>query len=156
MARHLLLISAGLLATAAPAGAQYPFPYNQPPYAQQTGGMAGPPLSPYLNLLNGNGNPAVNYYNFVRPQLQQQQQMQAYGGGAMIGIDNYGLGSVLPTNDWTARIPRPSGVLNGNPGAFMNYGAYFNSMGSIGPQTRGQPTAANRPAQPGVGAVPRR
>ena len=32
------------------------------------GAFRGPnaPLSPYLNLL-GNGNPAANYYNFVRP-----------------------------------------------------------------------------------------
>jgi hypothetical protein len=28
------------------------------------------PISPYLNLLNGTGNPATNYYNFARPLLQ--------------------------------------------------------------------------------------
>jgi hypothetical protein len=153
MVRHLFLLSAGLLVTAGPATAQYPYPYQQPGYANPPGGMAGPPLSPYLNLLNG-GNPAVNYYNFVRPQLQLQQQ-QLYGGGGTAMIGEYPLASALPTSDWTARIPRPTGSLNGNPAAYMAYGPYFNSMGTIGSAARGQPSAA-RPAQSAVPNVPRR
>jgi hypothetical protein len=31
------------------------------------GGNRGSPISPYLNLLGGGGNPATNFYNFVRP-----------------------------------------------------------------------------------------
>lgn len=40
--------------------------------AQSSGAAAprsSPPLSPYLNLLRG-GNPAVNYFNAVRPGVQ--------------------------------------------------------------------------------------
>src|SRR2546430_11217792 len=85
MARHLLrtlLPAAALLAAAAPTAAQYPYPYPQSAYGPTPGGQPGSPLSPYLNLLNGPSNlPGVNYYNFVRPNLQLQQQQQIYGGG---------------------------------------------------------------------------
>ena len=62
--------------------AQYPYP----PGGYQPGGVYGtparPPVSPYLNILQGTGNPGVNYYNFTRPALQTQQfyqQQQSYG-----------------------------------------------------------------------------
>ena len=53
--RHLCWLTAGLLATAGSAVAQYPYPYPPQAYRSTPGGMAGPPLSPYLNLLNGPG-----------------------------------------------------------------------------------------------------
>lgn len=55
------------------ASAQQPYqnaPLNYSPYPaspQASGGVGRPPLSPYLNLLNGN-NPALNYYYGIRPQ----------------------------------------------------------------------------------------
>ncbi len=150
MARHLFLLTAGLLATAGTAAAQYPYPY--PPQAYGTpGSMAGPPLSPYLNLLNGPGNNAgVNYYNFVRPQLQLQQQQQFGGGGTIGAIDPYPLASDI-TLDPTGRLPRSTGL----PVAFMNYGPYFNSMGTIGVANRGGQPAAARAGQMTAPSVPR-
>jgi hypothetical protein len=77
------------------AEAQYPNslpgpwqPYS--PYSQQ--GMAPnpynrgtQPLSPYLNLLRGTGNPAVDYYFGVRPGTPAGQPLGPqpnFGGGA--------------------------------------------------------------------------
>jgi hypothetical protein len=49
--------------------------YAQAPIAPQapTQPYSPPVVSPYLNLLN-RGNPAINYYGLVRPQVQEQQQ----------------------------------------------------------------------------------
>lgn len=64
---------AGVLAAVGPLVAQQPYqngPLNYSPYPaspQASGGVGRPPLSPYLNLLNGN-NPALNYYYGIRPQ----------------------------------------------------------------------------------------
>ena len=52
------------------------------PQSLQVNPLTRPPVSPYLNLFRG-GNPALNYYDLVRPQqefattLQQLQQQQA-------------------------------------------------------------------------------
>ena len=151
MARHLFLLTAGLLATAGSAVAQNPFPYqSQGGFGSSPGGMAGPPLSPYLNLLNGPGNPGVNYYNFVRPQLQMQQQQFYGGGGGITAIDPYPLATDI-TLDPTGRLPRSTGL----PVAYMNYGPYFNSMGTIGVATRGGQSAA-KAGQTSTPSVPRR
>jgi hypothetical protein len=152
MARQLLLLTGAWLAIAGPAAAQYPYPYPPQNYGSPAGSPAGPVLSPYLNLLNGpTGNAGVNYYNFVRPQLQLQQQQQVFGGGGTIAaIDPYPLASEIVL-DPTGRLPRSTGL----PAAFMNYGPYFNSMGTIG--RAGPPGAAARPGQaPAVPNVPRR
>lgn len=152
MVRHLLLLTTGLLAIAGPAAAQNPYPYPPQAYGTPPGGMAGPPLSPYLNLLNGPGNAGVNYYNFVRPNLQQQQQSYGGGGGGISAIDPYPLATDI-TLDPTGRLPRSTGL----PVAFMNYGPYFNSMGTIGVASRGgQSAGAGRAGQPAVPSIPRR
>jgi hypothetical protein len=51
--------------------------YAQPPVTPQapTQPYSPPVFSPYLNLLN-RGNPAINYYGIVRPEVQAQQQLQ--------------------------------------------------------------------------------
>src|SRR6266446_4651817 len=89
---------AALLLLAATAAAQYP-PYQNGfggyPGApnggygggQQYGGVpyGGSPLSPFLNLrggINGTSNPAVNYYNFVRPNLPNVNRMGGFNPGA--------------------------------------------------------------------------
>jgi hypothetical protein len=152
MARHLFLLTAGLLASAGSAMAQNPYPYPPQAYGPTPGGMAGPPLSPYLNLLNGPGNAGVNYYNFVRPNLQLQQQGYGGSGGGISAIDPYPLATDI-TLDPTGRLPRSTGL----PTAFMNYGPYFNSMGTIGAAGRGgQAAAAGRAGQPAVPSIPRR
>jgi hypothetical protein len=151
MTRHLLgmlLPAAAILAAAGPAGAQYPYPYPT------AGGVYTSPLSPYLNLQNGRGLPGVNYYNFVRPGLQAQQQ-QYSGNVGLANIDPFSLGSDLGI-DPTKQLPRATGSLNAQPAAFMNYGSYFNNMGTIGGTTGyrgGQQTAGGRAPVP---SVPRR
>jgi hypothetical protein len=138
-----LLPAAALVAVAAPAAAQYPYPY---PNAAV--GSAQSPLSPYLNLQSGRGNPAVNYYNFVRPGLQaQQQQYSGYGG--FTNIDPFSLGTDL-TADPTKQLPRPTGV----PAYFMNYGGNFNAMGTIGVPYGGRPGGGAPSASLGRPAVP--
>ena len=50
-----------------------------PPRPQQPPAPAAPyrpPVSPYLNLLNRQTSPAVNYYGIVRPQVQFGQAIQ--------------------------------------------------------------------------------
>jgi hypothetical protein len=143
-----LLPAVALLAAVGPAAAQYPYPYPTQGYGQ--GYRPSSPLSPYLNLLGGpSNNAAVNYYNFVRPNLQLQQAQQMYGGG-IAPLDTYSLASDI-TLDPTKALPRSTGL----PTAFMNYGGYFNSMGTIGvPTARGaQPAVGGRPPVP---SVPRR
>src|SRR4051794_38989179 len=98
MKRHLLrtvVLLGGWQAADGQASAQYPqypypsaFTYGQQPYAPpgyQPGGAFGtparPPVSPYLNLLQNNRSPAVNYYNFTRPALQNQQFFQQQQSG---------------------------------------------------------------------------
>jgi hypothetical protein len=146
MNRHLLMLTAVVLATVGHAAAQYPYPY-QSPYGQQPT-YSPPVLSPYLNLRNGNFNNAgVNYYNFVRPQLQLQQQQMLYGSSYNPALEPFPLASdinVLPDS----RLPRATGL----PVTYMNYGSYFNSLGSIGAATR-QPQAAAAPTAGGPTAT---
>lgn len=88
-----------------------------------------PGLSPYLNLTRGanTGFGAVDYYNFVRPAQQANQQYVGrpygpYGGfGGRFNVDP----DVQLDSDSVLRSA-------GTPTAFMNYGRYFNSMGTIG------------------------
>jgi hypothetical protein len=131
---ELLVLAIAIVAgIGSPAAAQNPFPYNQNPYnsylqQSQQQNQRPPVLSPYLNLLN-RGNPAVNYYNFVQPQLQQNQQY----GGAIGPQAGYQVGdeAILDPNDPTTRGPRSSA----HPTTFGNTGAFFNSLGTIGPAT---------------------
>src|SRR5947208_16346116 len=128
MSRHRLygsLAAAGWLAAAGADAAQYPYP---PGYGTGgTPGAARPPVSPYLNILQGTGNPAVNYYNFTRPALQGQQfyqQQQSFGLGP---VEPFGLASrdVLyapPGTGPSERMPSPTG----HESVFMNTGRYFN------------------------------
>lgn len=119
----------------------------QSPYGRQgssnaaISGLTGSPLSPFLNLNSGRGSPAVNYYNFVRPALQQQQQQLFGGGGPAPFSDPYPLASDI-TLDPTGPLPRPTGL----PATFGTYGGYFNSMGTMGVPTfgRGSPQQLNR------------
>ena len=53
------------------AAAQFGSPLGQPPQNP----LGTPSFSPFLNLGRG-GNPAMNFYGLVRPQLQTQQSLQ--------------------------------------------------------------------------------
>jgi len=138
--RHLML-AAACLALAAPARAQYP--YVRP----QTNPYNKPVVSPWINLNRG-GNPAVNLYGLVQPQLetsstltqlQQQQQALATGAVALGGNQN------LPTT--------------GHPTRFLNYSHYFLRQGGqttdgtagasqFGSTYAGAGTAPNNPFAP--------
>jgi hypothetical protein len=159
MNRHLLralAVTAGWLAPAGLALAQPPYqPPFQPGYG--VGGFpvipsARPPLSPYLNLLQGTGNPAVNYFNFTRPALQAQQFFQqppSFGlppAGEPFGLASTDVASD-PRRNLTGQLPRATG----HPTTFMNPMGYFNSYGTIGaPFGRG--AGAGAAARPQVGA----
>lgn len=91
-----------------------------------------PQLSPYLNLIRGNtaGFSAVDYYNFVRPA---QQAVGAFAGRPLGSAPPFGgggrFGLTVDPDTGLASTARPTGA----PGVFMNYGSYFNRLGTIGP-----------------------
>lgn len=69
----------------------------QGPYVQpMTNPYARPAVSPYLNLARG-GNPGINYYGIVRPQLQfnssllQLQQAQVQDAADLSQLVNQGV-----------------------------------------------------------------
>jgi hypothetical protein len=82
-------------------------------------------LSPWLNLGLGTGNPAINYYLGVLPEVARRTDERRFGA-AITDIDRR-LGATLEPDELFAPL---SGT--GHPSAFMNYGGYFN-MGRGGP-----------------------
>lgn len=136
MKRLLIVLGLfGLVLVYAPAPA-WAQPYNQPgnlnPYAR-------PVTSPYLNLLNRQGNiPAVNYYGIVRPEIafrnsiQQLRQQDAQIQQNVNGLEE------------AATLP-----VTGHTSGFMNYRSFFMTMGRPGAGATAPITAApTRPAQP--------
>jgi hypothetical protein len=99
----------------APASAQFTYPFRPPQY----GPYYQTQLSPYLNMLRP-GDPAVNFYTGVVPEVQRRQDRNA------IYSSLQGLGS---------QIPLPPGITNrdidlplastGHPTAFGYTGTYF-------------------------------
>jgi hypothetical protein len=84
----------GLLAAAAPGQAQ--FIYTQP----ATSPFYRPPVSPYLNLALP-GNPALNYFGLVQPQINTFNQIgllqgQLYQQQALLGAGYGGYGTGYP------------------------------------------------------------
>jgi hypothetical protein len=93
--------------------------YAQPPAASQ-GPMqpySPPVFSPYLNLLN-RGNPAINYYGIVRPEMQDQQQLQRL---------QFGLARTNAEIEATTTTP---GLLptTGHTVGFMTQARYFGTV----------------------------
>lgn len=86
-----------------------------------------PAFSPYLNLLRGGVNPAVNYYGLVRPQiafqqqsflLQQQVNQNAQSLQTLQTLSTAGLAAQQPMLPYT-----------GHPVVFNNMGGgYFNNL----------------------------
>jgi hypothetical protein len=123
LAAYLLTAGLVLLVGTEPASAQYPGgqPYN--PYQQ-------PIFSPYLNL-NRPGNPAINYFGLVKPQLDtnrqlqtlQTQQMAQMAQMAQMGIPTEG----EALTGWSN---------TGHPTMFSGYSHYF------GQNAKGQPSGA--------------
>jgi hypothetical protein len=110
------LVSAALAAAPGRATAQGFGTFGRPPVGR-------PAVSPFLNLFRG-GNPAINYYGLVRPEIDTrnsllQLQQQSVQGAIPLGI-------VGQPTDRTLQGP-PS---TGHPVRFGNYGRYFANLGS--------------------------
>jgi hypothetical protein len=91
----------------------------QPPAPRPPARQSTPSFSPYLNLLRG-GNPAINYYGLVRPELefrgairQLQQQVETIPGQGLPAA----AGQLPPT---------------GHPVQFMNLSHYYPSASRPG------------------------
>lgn len=148
----LAVLSVGTVASAQPV----------PP----TGAPSRPVFSPYLNLLNNNGNPALNYFGLVVPQQQFQQQASQFQ--QQLNTANADFQSLQMQNRQIV-----GGLLDallpstGNVATFNNTRGYFNRVGGGSAGTFGggrpggmQPSFArpaiggsglNRPSVPGVG-----
>lgn len=124
------VLMAWLILGCIPASAQYTYPFRPPQYGPgyQT------QLSPYLNMLRP-GDPAVNFYTGVLPEVQRRQDRNAVFG-SLQGL--------------TMQFPAPPGIneedydapmySTGHPTAFNYTGMYFNSsmmgQGSMSPYSR--------------------
>jgi len=126
----LVTITAGL------ASAQNP--YWQSGYAPA---RTRPVVSPYLSLTNG-GNPALNYFNGVRPQqafnnqINRLQQSVAANQQALTGL----------------QAASPLGP-TGHPVEFLSYQQYFNTFGGgAGSRSSGGRGASTMGAGTSMGA----
>jgi hypothetical protein len=77
-----------------------------------------PVLSPYLNLLN-RGNPAINYYGIVRPEVQDQQQLQRL---------QFGLARTTAEVEAATTTAAPGLPTTGHTVSFMTHASYFNTV----------------------------
>ena len=115
------LIALTLALAAGAAEAQQPGVQPSTPYQ-----YSPPTVSPYLNLLN-RGNPGINYYGIVRPQIQANQQFQTL---------QYGLARTTAEAEAanaTATAPAPGQLPDtGHATGFMTYTKYFNTVSPRG------------------------
>jgi hypothetical protein len=131
-----ILVSLGAWAFLAggPVHAQYPYGPGRVPAP-----LAGPTVSPYLNLLRA-GNPTfLNYYGLVRPQLEfgvSIQRLQQQVGVAQQTATEAEAG---------ARLPLPP---TGRPVGFQTQYRYFQNLGALGGITRAQQPLVGRPGLP--------
>lgn len=152
-----------LLLAAVPAWGQYPpsgggFP--QPPSFGSR--MPQSPLSPYLNLLNGNGgNAAANYYNFTRPLLQQQGMSpfgpQQFGQSAGGFQQQIGFLPPVPLPEYaTLDATDPTGKKLPPTGHPVQYGNRFSGAGMNPTQSGFAPTGQQPPRpSPPTKTIPR-
>jgi hypothetical protein len=170
----------GLLSLTASAVAQFPpnyggnqyggfgggwgggFGSNFNPYGGINVGAAGAfrgpnaPLSPYLNLLNP--NPAVNYFNFVRPNT-----FSPFRGAGLSPFPAGGRQSFFPTlsdideedfprsSEYKVKLPNGEEETRVKMGPTGHPAAYGNTMGYFGPLTTSQGgigSAGNRGMKP--------
>jgi hypothetical protein len=75
------------------------------------------PYSPYLNLLRSGGSVTSNYYGLVRPQIQNDANLQQLQRQIQVGQQN----AVVQTVD--------TGVITGQLAGFQTQGAYFRGAG---------------------------
>jgi hypothetical protein len=135
---RLPLITLGFLLAPSLAQAQGPGPYVRP---QMANPYARPVFSPYLNLLNGNTNPAINYYGLVRPEIEFRSSLQQLQQQV----------NALPPAPGVAEIGIP---VTGHTTQFLNYSHFFAGPGPNAGAAGRRPTSGPQavPTQPSVAA----
>lgn len=126
--KHLLWALAIVCWKVTPCAAQ--LGYNRPVGS----GLNRPTTSPYLNLNRG-GNPALNYYNLVRPEFEFRNAYQGLQGQL-----NQQQQQML--NRETAEEGLP---VSGHATRFFNYSHYYPSAG---PQRASLGQGRTAPARP--------
>src|SRR5262249_31663980 len=126
MKQHLA-VSAGLsflclLASGQAFGQGYIPGAGFSPYRRPLAPYQRPAVSPYLNLLRGGADPAINYYGLVRPQMEFRNSLVGIAEQQALGQQSISdLESSLDTS--------------GHRSLFMNHQRYFMNLGiSAGPQ----------------------
>lgn len=91
---------------------------SRPEYARMRG---RPAVSPYLNMLRGGSSPALNYYNLVRPQVDQ------YRGFQTQGYEIGRLNQEVAEQGKSIKALRPDAPVRatGHPSLFFDYTHYF-------------------------------
>jgi len=130
--KRFTLAALAALAVAAllgPGRASAQFPYQQP---QDANPYKRPAFSPYLNMARG-GNPAVNYYGLVRPQMATSQALQTLAVGQQIQQ----FGQSAPGGAFQSNQGQDLGLggmpVTGHAATFFNYSTYF-PQGTAGGQ----------------------
>ncbi len=148
MKRYLLTLILTAVA-ALPAAAQFP---GQPGFTPTPGeyqpniyNRRNQPLSPYLNLLRGQGNPGIDYYYGVRPGLQSggQPLTNQFGSG--------GGGNLSSSQMRTGYLPQ-AGVPSLEPIALPDAGKEVILQPSGHPVSYGNTFGISRAGIPGAAA----
>jgi hypothetical protein len=151
------LVLAAILAAAPPASAQVFYPpqagYTRP-------GLGYPTVSPYLGLRSGFGNPAVNYYGLVRPQMNFRNDLLGLQGG----LQDQAAFLSLQQQQYYGNTPGV--VITGTAANYQTHLRYFQNRGANtagtagrggilpGPTTGGQQAASFSPPRTGGAGVP--
>jgi hypothetical protein len=93
----------------------------RPAEAQAWRPFGGPTVSPYINLLRRDINPAVNYYGSVRPQLQYNTAINSLEQQVTAN-------RIAVTAAENAAVPQ-----TGHPITFLNYQRFFLNTGVSSP-----------------------
>jgi hypothetical protein len=120
----------------APLRAQLPIGGYTPPIQQR------PTISPYLNLNRFGTNPAINYFDLVRPQvLTQQQLLNLRLQQGMLAGDVANLGTQIAPLD--QQVPLST---TGHPVRYFDWSRYF--------PLYGLPAGSGVAVSPGTGFAP--
>ena len=129
-----------------------------------------PTVSPYLNLGRGGGNPAVNYYGIVRPQMDTNRAFQQLDPGLFGGDPRLGLGGTAvgpdgnPIPGTNQYLPDQAlGLNTGHPATYFYYSHYYQMQpgqrggagagGGSGNSNFGRPNTMATPFYAGTGGV---
>ncbi len=114
----------------------------------------GAPLSPWLTLNNRGGGGVDNYHNFVQPNLQLNNALQAQHMGIQNNASSVNaVGDAIVSQSVASRA-QP--MATGQGATFMNYRGYFNNFnfGGGGTGGGGATTTPGRGAGGNIGSSP--